>query len=133
MGHSQIGFGTDPMNIEALSEAVKQTFQPEFRNRLSRIVLFRPMDDAMAAKITEKKLSQLAQMLKERKVELTVSPEAAEYVRKAGITKEYGAREIDRVIGGEVKPLLAELLLFGRLKRGGKCRLTVEDGKLAVR
>lgn len=133
LGHSQIGFGTDPMNIEALSEAVKQTFQPEFRNRLSRIVLFRPMDDAMAAQITEKKLSQLAQMLKERKVELTVSPEAAEYVRKAGITKEYGAREIDRVIGGEVKPLLAELLLFGRLKRGGKCRLTVEDGKLAVR
>ena len=133
MGKSQIGFGTDTVNMEALSEAVKQTFQPEFRNRLSRIVLFRPMDDAMAAQITEKKLSQLAKKLKERKVELSISPEASEYVRRSGITAEYGAREIDRVIEGEVKPLLAELLLFGRLKRGGKCRLEVEAGKLAVR
>ena len=87
----------------------------------------------MAAQITEKKLSQLAKKLKERKVELSISPEASEYVRRSGITAEYGAREIDRVIEGEVKPLLAELLLFGRLKRGGKCRLEVEDGKLAVR
>ena len=66
-------------------------------------------------------------------MELTVTPEAAEYVRKAGITNEYGAREIDRVIAGEVKPLLADLLLFGRLKKGGICTLLVEDGKLAVR
>ena len=53
-------------------------------------------------------------------------------MRNAGITNEYGAREIDRVIAGEVKPLLAELLLFGRLKRGGTCTLLLEDGRLAV-
>ena len=61
-----------------------------------------------------------------------MTPEAAEYVRKAGITREYGAREIDRVIAGEVKPLLVELLLFGRLKKGGSCRLEVQDGKLVL-
>ena len=66
-------------------------------------------------------------------MEFAATPEAAEYVRRAGITKEYGAREIDRVIAGEVKPLLAELLLFGRLKRGGRCLLDVRDGKLMIR
>ncbi|MDO5549592.1 MAG: AAA family ATPase [Lachnospiraceae bacterium] len=132
-GKSQIGFGNAAANLDALSDAVNRTFQPEFRNRLSRIVLFNSMDDHMAARITDKKLRELAQKLEARKVTLTISPEAAEYVMKEGITREYGAREIDRVIAGEVKPLLAELLLFGRLKRGGKCRLEVEDGKLAVK
>ena len=67
-----------------------------------------------------------------RKVTLTISPEAKAHVCRAGITQEYGAREIDRVIAGEVKPLLVELLLFGRLKKGGSCRLEVQDGKLVL-
>ena len=133
VGKSRIGFGSEAVNMDALTEAVKQTFQPEFRNRLSKIVLFRTMDDRMAEKITGKKLQDLSQKLLAKKVEFTIAPEAAEYVRNAGITKEYGAREIDRVIAGEVKPLLAELLLFGRLKRGGKCTLVLEEGSLKIR
>lgn len=133
VGKSRIGFGSPPVNLDALTDAVNQTFQPEFRNRLSRIVLFRSMDDEMAEKITGKKLKELSEKLAARKVELFVTPEAAAYVRKSGITKEYGAREIDRVIAGEVKPLLAELLLFGRLRRGGSCVLDVKDGKLMLR
>ena len=130
IGKSQIGFGSAAVNVDALMEAVKRTFQPEFRNRLSRIVLFRSMDEDMAERIAGKKLKELSAKLALRKVELTVTPEAAEYVRKAGITREYGAREMDRVISGEVKPLLADALLFGRLKRGGNCMLDVKDGKL---
>ncbi len=133
VGKSRIGFGSEAVNMDALTEAVKQTFQPEFRNRLSKIVLFRTMDDQMAEKITGKKLQELSQKLLAKKVEFTITPKAAEYVRNAGITKEYGAREIDRVIAGEVKPLLAELLLFGKLKRGGKCTLVLEEGTLKVR
>lgn len=133
IGRGRIGFGGESMNLEALSEAVKRTFQPEFRNRLSRIVLFRGMDEEMAGNITSKKLKELAELLRERKVELTVTEAATEHVRRAGITREYGAREIDRVISGEVKPLLAELLLFGRLKRGGRCVLEEKDGRLIVK
>ena len=133
IGRGRIGFGGGSMNLEALSEAVKRTFQPEFRNRLSRIVLFRGMDEQMAGNITSKKLRELAELLQDRKVELTVTEAAAKHVKKAGITREYGAREIDRVISGEVKPLLAELLLFGRLKRGGRCVLEEKDGRLIVK
>ena len=67
-----------------------------------------------------------------RNLKLDISTEAEEYVRKAGITREYGAREVDRVISGEVKPLLAELLLFGELKQGGSCRLELESGRPAI-
>ena len=133
MGKSRIGFGSEEVNLEGLSEAVKKTFQPEFRNRLSRIVLFRAMDQEMAKRITRKKLGELSHKLASRQVELTVTEAAERYIRETGITREYGAREIDRVIAGEVKPLLAELLLFGRLKRGGSCVLDREDGKLLIR
>lgn len=133
VGRSRIGFGSSAVNMDALMDAVKHTFQPEFRNRLSRIVLFCSMDDRMAEKITAKKLRELTEKLAAKKVELTVTPQAAEHVRKAGITNEYGAREIDRVIAGEIKPLLADLLLFGKLKKGGKCRLEVKEGKLMIR
>ncbi len=129
----QIGFGSSSQNLEALTEAVKRTFQPEFRNRLSRIVQFRSMDYEMAKKITKKKLRELSNKLMLKKVELVITEKAETYVQKAGITREYGAREIDRVISGDVKPLLAELLLFGKLKRGGKCVLEEEDGKLAIK
>lgn len=132
VGKSRIGFGSGSVNTDALMDAVKRTFQPEFRNRLSRIVLFRSMDDRMAEQITGKKLKELSQKLAAKKVELTITPQAAAYVQNAGITNEYGAREIDRVIAGEVKPLLAELLLFGRLKHGGACTLLLEDGTLAI-
>ena len=57
---------------------------------------------------------------------------AKRHVQRAGITNEYGAREIDRVIDREIKPLLAERLLFGKLRRGGRCRLDERDGKLVV-
>ncbi len=132
VGKSPIGFASLPVNKEALTEAVKRTFQPEFRNRLSRVVLFNSMDEGMAKRITRKKLQELSDKLAKKKVDLTVAMEAEEQVEKVGISREYGAREIDRVISGEIKPLLAELLLFGKLKKGGSCTLTVKDGCFAI-
>ena len=95
-------------------------------------MLFCGMDEKMAERITGKKLRELSDKLLARKVKLTVTEAAADHVKNAGITREYGAREIDRVISAEVKPLLAELLLFGKLRRGGKCVLDEKDGKLVV-
>ena len=132
VGKNLIGFGSGKRDETAIDEAVKKTFQPEFRNRLSKIVLFKSMDREMAVRITKKKLEQLRKMMQAKAVELDISDEAAEFVMKQGITNEYGAREIDRVISAEVKPLLVEELLFGRLKNGGKCRIEIEDGKLRL-
>ena len=85
------------------------------------------MDDAMAAQITEKKLGELQKMLLPKKVELSVSASAKKLLQKKGITTEFGAREIDRVIQSEVKPLLVDEILFGKLKKGGKCKLTTKE------
>ena len=132
VGKNLIGFGSGRMDDSAIGEAVKRTFQPEFRNRLSKIVLFKSMDREMAVRITKKKLEGLRELMGKKFVELEISNQAAEYIMKRGITNEYGAREIDRVISAEVKPLLVEELLFGKLKKGGKCRIELADNKLML-
>ncbi len=132
VGKSLIGFGDRAFQDDVIMESVKKTFQPEFRNRLNRIVVFRPMDDAMAEKVVDKKLAELEAMLEKKKVTIEVSDEARNLLKKQGISREYGAREIERVIGSEIKPLLVDELLFGYLKKGGKCLLDCRDGKFVL-
>lgn len=133
IGKHGIGFTGQDIKAEVIMEEVKRTFQPEFRNRLNRIVVFHGMDETMAGQITEKKLMELQKMLRIKKVELAVSAEAKMLLKRKGITTEFGAREIDRVIQGEVKPLLVDEILFGKLKKGGKCSLDDDDGSFLLR
>ena len=123
IGKHGIGFTGQDVKADVIMEEVKRIFQPEFRNRLNKIVVFHGMDDTMAGQITEKKLGELQRMLLVKKVELSVDTAAKKLLKRKGITTEFGAREIDRVIQGEIKPLLVDEILFGRLKKGGKCEL----------
>ena len=132
LGKAQLGFGSDETNSGALSEAVKRTFQPEFRNRLNRIVVFNGMNDDMAARIVDKKLGELGKLLAAKNVEFTADESAKELIRRKGISREFGARETDRVIGGEVKPLFVDEILFGSLRNGGKLTLSAKDGEFTV-
>lgn len=127
IGKHGIGFMGQDVRADVIMEEVKRIFQPEFRNRLNKIVVFHGMDNTMAGQITEKKLGELEKMLSQKKVELSVDAAAKKLLKKKGITTEFGAREIDRVIHGEIKPLLVDEILFGKLKKGGKCKLTVTD------
>ena len=133
IGKPGIGFQGQDVKSEAILEEVKRIFQPEFRNRLNRIVVFNSMNGKMAEQITEKKLGELRKMLLRKNVELSVDRTAGWLVQKKGISAEFGAREIERVIQSEIKPLLVDEILFGTLKNGGKCELTVQGEAFALR
>lgn len=132
MGKHGIGFQGQDVGGEIILEEVKRIFQPEFRNRLNRIVVFRGMDRRMAGQIVRKKLSELADMLLRKNVCLSVDAQAERLVEKKGISAEFGAREIERVIQSEIKPLLVDEILFGALKEGGDCSLTAREGSFLL-
>lgn len=132
IGKHGIGFQGRDTGSEILLEEVKRIFQPEFRNRLNRIVVFRGMDEEMAERIVDKKLGELAEMLLRKNVHLSADPEARKLARRKGISAEYGAREIERVIQGEIKPLLVDEILFGALREGGSCMLTAKEAKFLL-
>lgn len=130
IGKEQIGFGDRTVRADVILDEVKKTFQPEFRNRLTKIVVFRGMDAAMARRVTEKKLRELSEKLSGKQIAFSVTEDAMTYLLEKGISREYGAREIERVISGEVKPLLVDEILFGKLKKGGNCKIDCKDGAL---
>lgn len=132
IGKHGIGFREQDVKADIILEEVKRIFQPEFRNRLNRIVVFHGMNENMAEQIVEKKLVELQNMLLQKKVELFADEESKKLIKKKGISTEFGAREIERVLQSEIKPLLVDEMLFGRLKEGGKCRLTVVDEKFKI-
>jgi len=132
IGKKGIGFRGQDVKADVIMEEVKRIFQPEFRNRLNRIVVFHGMNEQMAVQIVDKKLGELQKMLLQKNVELSADLEAKKLIEKKGISTEFGAREIERVIQGEIKPLLVDEILFGKLKNGGKCSLTAASDAFQI-
>jgi len=116
---ASIGFTGKVSRGEAMLKQVKKTFKPEFINRLTGTVVFNDMDREMATLILRKKLGELQQKLTAKQVEMTLTDEAFQLLLDEGFTREYGAREMDRVIAQRLKPLLMREILFGSLKQGG--------------
>jgi ATP-dependent Clp protease ATP-binding subunit ClpA len=132
-GQANIGFTGGISRGEAMLKQVKKTFKPEFINRLTGTVVFNDMDHEMATLILKKKLGELQEKLTAKQVEMTLSDEAFALLLDEGFTREYGAREMDRVIAQRLKPLLMREILFGSLKQGGNVTIGTKDGSLSIR
>lgn len=130
---ASVGFGSSVSSGKAMLETVKKTFKPEFINRLSGTVIFNDMDRHMANLILDKKLRQLGERLKTKNVTLTLTPEAHDFLLSKGFTRQYGAREMDRVLQSLLNPLLMREILFGRLKNGGEITAAIEGDQLALK
>ena len=128
---ASVGFGGGVSRGEAMLAQVKKTFKPEFIKRIYDTVVLKDMDKKMAELILDKKLGLLDDKLEAKNVFVDMTDAAREQLLKWGFTKEYGAREMDRVIGNRLKPLLMKALLFGKLKKGGKAVVDF-DGKELV-
>ncbi len=112
------GFGSTD-RFGDIDEAFKRSFSPEFRNRLDAKVDFAPLDPQVMGQIVEKFLKELQAQLGDRKVTVTVTPGAREYLARRGYDPLNGARPLGRVIQDEVKRPLTDELLFGKLAQGG--------------
>jgi len=126
-----IGFVEQNHTTDAM-EVLKRSFSPEFRNRLDAVVQFNALDFEHILRVVDKFLIELEMQLQEKHVSLTVDAEARRWLAEHGFDPQMGARPMARVIQENVKRLLADELLFGKLAEGGKVLLSLKDGKLAV-
>ena len=129
---ANIGFTGSVSRGEAMLKQVKKTFKPEFINRLTGTVVFNDMDREMATLILRKKLGELQEKLTARQVTMTLTDGAFQLLLDEGFTREYGAREMDRVIAQRLKPLLMREILFGSLKSGGSVTIDSVDSHLTL-
>jgi ATP-dependent Clp protease ATP-binding subunit ClpA len=114
-------------------QAIEKVFSPEFRNRLDAIVSFGPLTPGVMETIVEKFILQLEAQLAERRVAITLEPEARGWLAEKGFDPVYGARPLARVIQTEVRDRLTDEILFGRLEGGGTVTIGMKDGALDFR
>jgi ATP-dependent Clp protease ATP-binding subunit ClpA len=126
-----IGFVEQDHQSDAM-EALKRAFSPEFRNRLDAVVQFNALDFEHILRVVDKFLIELEVQLQDKHVSLSVDAEARSWLARHGFDPQMGARPMARVIQDNVKRLLADELLFGKLSEGGKVVLSARDDQLAV-
>lgn len=130
---ASMGFASTATAGSAMLKQVKHTFKPEFINRLNEIVVFNDMDEQMAKLILGKKLRELNAKLAAKSVSITLTDKAHQHLLKNGYSKEYGAREMDRVIQQQLKTMLMREILFGKLKKGGEATVDLQNGTLTIK
>jgi len=131
MSSQSIGFGDVHKDVESKGKkAVEKFFSPEFRNRLDGIIQFSSLNIEIMEKVVDKFIAQVNEQLSAKKVLLTVSSEVRTWLAKKGYDPRYGARPLERLIQTEIKDVLSDQILFGRLEKGGKIIVGLENDKL---
>jgi ATP-dependent Clp protease ATP-binding subunit ClpA len=129
MSGSPLGFGA-PSNAGKGKEAVEKMFSPEFRNRLDAMISFNSLSRENIERVVDKFIIELDHQLNDRKVFLSLTAAARRWFADRGYDPAFGARPMARLIQNEIKRVLADEILFGKLQNGGKVDVDESDGKL---
>ncbi|WP_284177559.1 ATP-dependent chaperone ClpB [Rhabdaerophilum sp. SD176] len=130
-----VSLGEDQDVEEARADVmamVRAHFRPEFLNRIDEIVLFERLKRADMAAIVDIQLARLRKLLDERKIEITLAPEAREWLAEKGYDPAYGARPLKRVIQKSLQDPLARLLLAGSIRDGEQVSVTASPAGLVI-
>ena len=115
----------DNTKDKILDEA-KKSFKPEFLNRLTEIVIFKPLAKESMHSIVELELDKVSERLKEKKLKLEVSAEAKEFLIEKGYDEKFGARPLRRAVEKYLEDNLAEALLSGNLRKNKPIQVLVD-------
>jgi len=130
VGKNLIGFGDRTLSNSALDEAVERAFTPEFRNRLDAVVHFSNLPMEVIERIVSKALDDFNLQLAEKKVRLVARDSVIKFLAEKGYSREFGARNISRLVEDKIKSFFVDEVLFGRLEKGGTAVADLVDGQI---
>jgi len=122
---------TTPYDVrrEQVLSVVRQQFRPEFLNRLDAMVMFEPLDRDQLAKVAHIQIEQLQRRLDDRRITITVSDEAMQWLVNKGFDPVYGARPLRRLVQTAIGDKLAKGILSGDIRDGSEVLVgTLPDG-----
>jgi ATP-dependent Clp protease ATP-binding subunit ClpC len=136
---SALGFGSDAASSadrqdsalrEQLMRRLRESFRPEFLNRIDEVIIFSELDQAELRQITQVLLEETRRRLHAQNVTLQIEPAAVDWIAEHGYQPEFGARPMRRTIQREVDNQLSRMLLDGQILPGQKVTVDVRDGHL---
>ena len=129
---NSVGFTSS--NIDKDNETqINRMFAPEFRNRLDSIIQFDFLSKKVMKSIVDKSINILDGQLAEKNISISLSNSAKEYLIEEGYDKKFGARPLERLVQKKIKEPLADEILFGKLKKGGKVIVDFSKEKLEIK
>lgn len=132
MSTQSIGFGERGGDAQSKGKkAIDQTFSPEFRNRLDAIISFNALSLDIMKLIVDKFIDELNGQLASRKIVLTLSESAREWLAGKGHDPVYGARPLSRLIQTDIKDHITDQILFGNMEKGGGIHVDLSGEKLS--
>jgi len=129
MAGAPLGFGAQTTTGKG-KEAIEKMFSPEFRNRLDAMIVFNSLSMEIIERVVDKFILELDQQLNEKKVFLHLTASARRWLAERGYDVTFGARPMIRLIQSEIKRVLADEILFGKLQNGGKVNIDENEGAL---
>lgn len=118
---------------EAVGEAMRQTFRPEFLNRIDDIVVFHPLGMDQIEQIVDIQLKDVRERLAKERMTLTITPAAKQMLAVGGLDPVYGARPLKRLIQNEVVDCIASAIIDGTVHEGDQIAIDVDnDGSFYV-
>jgi ATP-dependent Clp protease ATP-binding subunit ClpC len=115
---------------EDLMQILRQSFRPEFINRIDEIIVFRALTEAQLVDITELLLDRLERRLRAQHIELEFSAGAMELLAREGYDPEFGARPLARTIQRMVENELSRMVLSGEIEPGDKVHVEADGSRL---
>ncbi|WP_300589874.1 ATP-dependent Clp protease ATP-binding subunit, partial [uncultured Brachyspira sp.] len=131
LGFNAVGNEKDANDIKNFAlEELKQTFNPEFLNRIDDIIVFHTLSKDDLKDIINIMLKELNEAIKERNMFINLSEEAKSYIIDKGFDKKYGARSLRRAIQKEIEDYISTEILFGNIEEGDTIDVDANDGSL---
>ncbi len=116
----------------AVMEVLKRSVRPEFLNRIDEVIMFEPLTAANIKEILMLQIRQIQDMLQEKGINLTFTPEALDYLASKGYDPAYGARPIKRLLQKELINELATQIIGGNVSAQGEVSVDCTDGALSI-
>ena len=125
-----IGFGNTNMHKNKIMETLKDTFRPEFLNRIDEIVVFEQLSKEQLLQIVDLMIEDIKNVLNDKNISLQLSNEAKNFLLEKGTDLKYGARPLRRAIQRYIEDELSDLILKGELLNGQSVSVDVLDENL---
>jgi len=117
---------------ERVMESLKDEFRPEFLNRLDDIIIFKSLTKDDLMKIVDIQLDSVRERLEEKGIKVSVNTAAKKYLAENGFDPEFGARPLKRLIQKVVLDKLADRIIRGEMKNGGKIKVGIENSEIKI-
>ena len=129
-----IGFVQDNYDIlEArVKDALKETFRPEFLNRVDETIVFTPLKKEELRKIVDLMIMEVIDEVREKKITLDITDEVKDFVLEKGYDEKYGARPLRRTIQKYIEDEIAEHYLQNEFSEGSNISIELKEGKIVI-